>query len=124
MEMFRLIRKTFAFIGFISGERIFRVQLCQTIVPIIILLILMAYESSCVVYFVRNLQIGDIENSLYAVLEASALTSSIGSFVTIMYHKKSVRKLIEIFQETFDKCNLYLKNKKNIWDRLRDEWSA
>lgn len=103
MEILSLIRQTFAVIGYISDERIFHSPLQQTVVSVIVLMILIAYELSCAVYFVRNFRIGEIENSLYAVLQASALTSSIGSYLTMMYHKESIHELIGRLQNTFDK---------------------
>lgn len=103
MEILSLIRQTFAVIGYISDGRIFRSRRHQTVVSVIVLMILIAYELSCAVYFVQNLQVGEIENSLYAVLQASALTSSIGSFLTMIYHKESIRMLISHLQNTFDK---------------------
>lgn len=103
--MFCFIRKTFALLGYMpDDDRIFRNGLCQIAVSVVILIILLAYELSCIVFFVRNLQIGEIENSLFGVLEASALISAIGSFLTIVLcHKKNVRSLIGSIQKNFDK---------------------
>lgn len=107
MEIFRFVRKTFALLGYMpDDDRIFRSGPCQIVVSVVILIILLAYELSCIVFFVRNLRIGEIESALFGVLEASALISAIGSFLTIvLYHKKNVRSLIGSIQKNFDKRN-------------------
>lgn len=57
------------------------------------------------IYMVRHLQMGDIENSLYAALDVPATLLVIGTYLTMVYNKEKVRKVLDDFQEIFDKCN-------------------
>lgn len=106
MEILRLSQRAFTFVGFIPGKQIFRLKIVHTIISLFILLNLFVLVATSVVYVVRHLQIGYIENVLKASFQISATTPLLASFITIIYHRDKVREVIETFQEISNKCNL------------------
>lgn len=105
MEILRNNRVVFAYIGYLSDRRIIRSRLLQVLGSLLVLIILIIYELTSAVYILQHLQIGDIENCLYAAIQAVLVVSAICSFLSIMYHNKErVRRVLDEFQKIVDQC--------------------
>lgn len=104
MGILNLIQHSLAFVGFLSGKAIFRSRFLHAIVSLNILGNLIGFVMTGLVYIVRHLQIGDVENSLHAAFQVSGTIPLIVSFCTIMYHKEKLRKVIDTFQQIYDRC--------------------
>lgn len=105
MKILQYIRRVFSFLGYLSDERIFAFMFGHEIISVSFILILFIFEASSVVYAVRHLVIGDLQNFLHASYCIPALITAIGSFFTMMYHKDKISVVIGYFQKIFDKCN-------------------
>lgn len=105
MEILSYTRRALAIIGYLPGERIFRFQIVHSIISLLLATLLSAFVATSVVYVVRHLQIGDIENSLQATFQVLGTIPLIASFVTIIYHKEKVRSVIDTLQQISNKCN-------------------
>lgn len=103
MKILDSIRKVFAIAGYLPDEKIFRYEFCQIIVPLCILLLMIVFQMTSVIYMVRHLQIGEIESSLYAGFEAAVLLPALGSFFTLMYHKENIRRVCDDLQKIYDR---------------------
>lgn len=104
MKILESIRQKLAFIGYLTDDGFFRYTFNHTLISLVLILILFAFQLTAAIYMLRHLQIGDIENSLYAALDVPATSMVIGTFLTIMYNKKKVREVIDDFQIICDKC--------------------
>lgn len=104
MKILESIRQKLAFIGYLTDEGVFRYKFYHTIVSLGLILSVIAFQLTAAIYMWRHLQMGDIENSLYAGLDVPATSMVIGTLLTIMYSKEKVRKVIDDFQNIFDKC--------------------
>lgn len=105
MKILLNTRRALAIIGYLPGERIFRFQIVHSIISLLLAILLNAFVATSVVFVVRHLQIGDIENSLQATFQVLGTIPLIASFVTIIYHKEKVRSVIDTLQEISNKCN-------------------
>lgn len=105
MKILRNIRRAFSFIGFLSDEKIFGIKTVHTIVTLLFFPTLILFEVSSVVYVVRQIQIGDYQNALYASLQVAAVLPAIVSAITMMYQKDKVRDVIVGLQKIFEQCN-------------------
>lgn len=104
MKILESIRQKISFIGYLTDEGIFRNTFYHAIVSVVLILIVFTFQLTAAIYVLRHLQIGDIENSLYAGLDVPATSMLIGTLLTILYNKKKVREVIDNFQNIFDKC--------------------
>lgn len=102
-----LTQRALAFVGFFAGKQIFRYKCLHTLVSLLILINLLTFVSTSVVYIVIHLQMGDIENVLQACYQVTGTVPLLASFFTIMYHKEKVAKLIDAFQKIFNRCTEY-----------------
>lgn len=107
MEILSFLKRVLACVGYLAEERSFRYKFC----PLFILMTVILFELSCVVYFIRNLQNGDFENRVHAVFQVSGLLRGLATLLTIICRKDKVREVVAEFQEIFNKCN-------NAIDRL------
>lgn len=105
MKLLSFTQRVLAFVGFMSGQRIFSVKWIHTIVSLLILVILIALESTSAVFMVKHLLIGEFQQSFQAGFQVTGTLPLIGSFVTFVYHKENIRKVIAAFQKIFDQCN-------------------
>lgn len=65
---------------------------------------LIAFVVTGTVYIVRHLQVGDYENGLHAANQVAGTIPLTASFLTIIYHREKVDKVIDTFQQISDKC--------------------
>lgn len=110
MKIFELIQEKFTTFGYLSTHRDSGCNIYHIIAPIFILISLTMMGSLAAVYSVRHFLMGDIENSLYAGLDVPATLLLIGTYSTVLYNKKKLRKVIDEFQEIFDKCKNRISN--------------
>lgn len=105
MKILQSIRRIFVILGYLADDdRIFRYDFFHTLVSLTILLIVFAMALTSVIYMVRHLQIGDIENSLFASLATLVASMAIGTYLLIIYNKTKLRRVIDDFQKIFDEC--------------------
>lgn len=102
MNVLKSIRTVFAYLGYLPGKGIFKNKFSNKIASLINLMLVLTFEFTSLIYMVGHLKIGDIENSLYAGFQAAALLPAIGSFSTLMYHKRKIWKILDSFQRIFD----------------------
>lgn len=84
------------------GENDRRTNIRQIMVYCIILVLYFLFELASIVYVVRHLRMGDVENCLYAGFQVVAILSTIGTFLTVGYRKRKVRNIIDEFQQIVD----------------------
>lgn len=66
-------------------------------------------------YAVEHFRLGDIVNSLFALIQVLGLSSTLFILVSLMLQKKSVRHFFERIQTIFDKCrNIRLQKCQKI----------
>lgn len=104
MKILPRIRGRFALIGFLPDERYFGVRFAHTLVSILIFVILLMQEMCSITFMVTHFRAGDIEGGLYAAFQVSAVIPLIGSFITIMYNRHTIGRVIVTIQQIVNEC--------------------
>lgn len=107
MEILSCMRKTLGFIGYLPGERISRFEFVQTIWSLFIASMVASFGVTSAFYMVHHLRAGEIENSLEVAYQMAGTISMAASFLTIIYHKKKVQRVIDTFQLISNKCKYF-----------------
>lgn len=116
MKIFELTQQKFLSIGYLSDVRSSGHGYYHIVVPIVISILLIAMEVMAAIYAVLHFQMGDIENSLYAGLDVPGTILVIGTYLTVLYNKQKLRKVIDSFQEIFDSCKpMHLERELLNW---------
>lgn len=78
---------------------------------ILALAILIQLDFFSVCYVVQHLRVDDVESSTFALMQVIAIFSTIASFVSLIYHRKSVGRFFDRIQSIVDHCKLQKKIK-------------
>lgn len=101
-----------------SGEDNVGSKVAQIVRIIFYLVILISVDWFCVGYATERLQLDGIENSAFALTQATAIFTSIASYVSLIYEKRNVRQFFDIIQSVFHRCNCIFHSLNRI---LRSE---
>lgn len=103
MQVIANVQNTLKVIGLCTvPNKYFR--LLQRVMCAIILLLLSAMYTASLTYAFDHLQMGDIENTLYACFQAAAAICDTGCIFTMSFQKNNVRKIIDELQKLYDEC--------------------
>lgn len=108
MKILFNIQRAFTVIGFLpkSHEKAHRAK-CVDTTSLVLILIMILYEVSCVIYVVLRAEIGDYVNCLNASTQAMCVLPTLFGFCTMLYHKDKIRDVIAGFQKIFNYCNVF-----------------
>lgn len=76
----------------------------QIITTILALALLIQLDWFSLCYVVQHLKANDIESSTFAVMQVIAIFSTIASFISLIYHRKSVCRFFDRIQWIVDQC--------------------
>lgn len=82
----------------------FRIHSRQIIVMLVSLIIMVQLNLFSVFYVVEHLIGEDLRSSTFAMMQVIAIFSTIASFASLIYHKKSVRRFFERLQAIVTQC--------------------
>lgn len=94
----------FSLLGFLPDEPIFSHKLVHTILSSLFFLVMIVCLVSSIVFVVDRLKVGDYQNCLYAGIQIAGISTSIPTFISMVYHQEKVRDVIGGFQQIFVKC--------------------
>lgn len=95
----------------------------QILSIILVLVLLISLDTFSVCHAVVHLEMGDLENSLFALIQVIAISSTIASYISLIYEMKGVRRCFQRLQNIFDRCKLtkniiflnYFRNYFRFW---------
>lgn len=81
-----------------------RMKIMQKLCTVSFLAGLLAYGGTSVLYAEEHLRLGNIQNSLFALIQVSAALSMFTSSISLSLRKKGLRNFFDRAQANFDEC--------------------
>lgn len=103
MQIINPVQKVLKFIGLCSVSNKY-LRFGQQLVWTCVFTELIFMTSASGLYVLEALKIGDVENSMFAGFQMAAALCDFGSVITMVHHKKGVRKILEELQTIYDHC--------------------
>lgn len=111
MQILKVNRRLSQIIGICSlpdGSDI-RARIGQIFGIILVFAGLSAYGGLSVLYVVEHLRMGDIENTIFALIQVIGVLSTFASVISLLARKKSARNFFDTLQDIFDQCWYWCK---------------
>lgn len=106
IKLLSFTQRVLAILGLTSGPRIFPFECVHTVVSLLILILLTALTVSSAIFMVNRLLIGEYIKSFQAGFQVTVTFPLIGSFITVIYRRRYVRKVFDGFQKICDECKM------------------
>lgn len=104
MQILKIVQDVLKLIGLcsVSGKYL---QFRQKLFGLFVLLVLVAGMSlGSAVYIFYHIQMGEVENSLYAFFQFAAAFGDANMILAISFQKDKVKKIIDELQNLYDQC--------------------
>lgn len=105
LQVSRRVITTFGMCPLPSGSD-FCSKIAQIVTMTVAMTLLVHLDLFSVFYVWQHLKVNDIEGSTFALMQVIAIFSAIASFVSLIFHRKSVSHYFDRIQSIVDYCKL------------------